>query len=226
MRSVGATANGSTPVPMITRDAVPTGVRGKDRNKVLDQCPALSAMHFICREPRYVGALRRGFWGALGSGLACSALLAPTIPWPLAVLLWTASGLALLAAVRQASATIHFASDAQGLYFPSRQRFARCGQTMAQTWLLVPWANVSAISVQLLLDESGRRKGVTFKLRASEEERRVYFPRTVMLGPRASLPAGNHALISVGYPGASMSPEKIVARLRGLLNQSNSLAAD
>ena len=226
MRSGHATVSCSTPVPMSIGDAASAGAGGKDRNKVLNELPALGAAHFICREPRYLGSLRRGFWVLLGGGLACSALLAPAIPWPLAVLFWIASGLALLAAIRPAPCSIHFASDAQGLFFPSRQRFATLAQARSPSWLFVPWANVSAIGVQLLLDDSGSRQGVTFSLRACEKERRVYFPGTAIPAVDARLPADDRALIGVGYPGASVSLHKIVAQLRALQGQSTSLAAD
>ena len=197
-------------------DIAPPGAWRDDRNIVLDDDPALSAAHFICREPRYVGMAWRTFWVVLGCVLAYLALSAPMIAGPLRLVFWITSGLGLVAALRQASGTIHFASDSLGVYFPSRQRLVMVRPATPQRWLFVPWSNVSSIGVQLLLDESGSSKGVTFSLCASAEERRVYFPGAATRGVEARSPAGGLALIRVGYPGASGSPDKVVVLLRGL----------
>lgn len=188
---------------------------GQTRNTVFNEFPTLSAAHFICREPLYVGLFRRGGYLLVGSGLAYSALSAPAVSWPLAALLSIVSGLAILAAIRQQAALILFAGDSPGVYFPSRPCFSLTGRATAQRWLFVPWSNISAIKVQRLLDESGSRQGVAFSLRASEEERRLYFPGSVRQRPGVSSAAGTAISIGVAYPGGEAgSPERLAERLR------------
>lgn len=180
--------------------------------------PGLGPARFICREPRYVGALRRAFWAAGAGALAYSALVAATPSW--FVLL--ASGLAALAAIGQSPGQIHFVCAAKGVFFPARSRAAIAGQALPHRWLFIPWSNISTIGVQLLLDESGSRKGVVFSVRASDEERRVYFPGAAMPSLDARSQAGNRALIRVGYAGVSRSPQRIAALLRRLQARSTS----
>ena len=209
----------SAPMPVIS---VGEAAWGKTRNTVFNELPPLSAEHFICREPPYVGLFRRGGCFLVGSGLAYSALLAPAAPWQLAALLSIASGLAILAAIRLQAAQMLFAGDSPGVYFPSRPRFSLVGRATAQRWLFVPWSNISAIKVQRLLDESGSRQGVAFSLRASEEERRLYFPESVRQRPGVSSAPGAAISIGVAYPGGEAgSPERLAERLRGMQRRAS-----
>lgn len=214
MSSVRTSAKPFHPLSMLvsTGETVPAAAQNR--------FPALRAARFICREPRYVGALRRGFWAVLACGLAGSALLAATTHW--AVLL--ASGLTALVAIRQVPGQIHFACAATGIFFPARQRVAISGQALPHSWLFVPWSKISGISVQLLLDESGRRKGVVFCVCASDEERRLYFAGAAMPSLDVRRPAGDCALIRVGYPGVLRSLYRIAALLRRL--QARSITGD
>jgi hypothetical protein len=94
------------------------------------------------------------------------------------------------------------------------------GPAGPQKWLLVPWSNISSICVQQLLVESENTKGVTFCLRASDEDRRVYFARTAMLKHEHLPPVGDHASILVGFPSAFKSPYDIAALLRSFQSRS------
>ena len=212
----------SMPIPAVSVGAVGGG---QTRNTVFNELPILSGAHFICREPLYVGLFRRGGCLLVGSGLAYSALSAPAIPWPLAALLSIASGLAMLAAIRQQAAPILFAGDSPGVYFPSRPRFSLVGRATAQCWLFVPWSNISAIKVQRLLDESGSRRGVAFSLRVSEEERRRYFPESVRQRPGVSSASGAAISIGAAYPGGEAgSPERLAERLRRMQRRASQSA--
>lgn len=182
-------------------------------NTVLNEFPALGAAHFICTEPRWMTVITPAlcllsgcalaYWSMSAGTIAAAAILAPGIACAvLAAALWPAQG------------SIHYASDAHGVYFPSRQSAWVVGRAKARTWLFVPWSNISRISVQPLLDESGK-KGVTFCLRASDEERRLYFSRAATLDRGEESRIGTGCSILVGYPGAFKSPYKIATILCG-----------
>lgn len=141
------------------------------------------------------------------------------MPIIVTLLLWIVSGLTIVFAVRSSYASIDFASDEQGVYFPSWQKFRITGSVMSQKWLFVPWSNISSIGVQLLLDEWGNTKCVTFGLCANEEEQRVFFSGTARLDFDEGSPSGNRGSILVGYPSAFRSPYKAVAILRSLQRQ-------
>jgi hypothetical protein len=203
---------------MSSDDARQDSAHAGDRsvNTVLDDYPALAAAQFISGRPRWLDAVSRAVLLLSGGGLAYLATSISTIPSLAALLLWIVSGLAILVAVRPWSASIDYAGDAHGVYFPSRQSFGIVGRTKPPTWLFVPWSNVSNIGVQPLLDESGNAKGVTFCLRASDDERRVYFSGTAMLDLDERSPIGQRGSILVGYRSAFKSPYKIAATLRSL----------
>ncbi|MFZ4539839.1 hypothetical protein [Propionivibrio sp.] len=183
-------------------------------NTVLDEFPVLSATHFICGEPRWVGTLRRGLLLVAGFGIGYFATSAPTISLPISLLLWAVAGVAILFAIRPSPASIYYASDPKGVYFPSRQRSGFFGPARPQTWLLVPWSNITRICVQLLLNETGNTKGVTFCLRVSEEDWRVYFSGTAMLKHGEKHSVGEHQSLLVGFPGEFKSPHEIASLLR------------
>jgi hypothetical protein len=175
------------------------------RNEILPELPALSDARFVCREPRYVGLLRRGLLALGAAGLACWTLAAPTVSAPLAALLLLVAGLAMIAAIRLHSGAVHFVGDCSGIFFAAPP-------AGAQRWLFVPWANVTAIGVQWLLEESGR-KGLTLSLRLSAHERRLFFARSVW---RDVGPATDGDTLRVAYPGLLGSPDRLAATLRGL----------
>lgn len=184
-------------------------------NRVLTTPPELSTAPLICSEPRWVNRLRRSLLVLSGGALAYTTLSAPTLPLLLALPLWIASALAMLVALWLSPAAIHFVSDSQGIYFPSRPSAGLRGPARPQTWLFVPWSNIAAIRVQLLLDESGSTKGVAFRVRASEQQR-LYFAGAAIPGPDQRSPGGDAAVIDVCYPCAFRSPYKIAAALRCL----------
>jgi len=192
---------------------------GTNLNTVLDEYRVFETAHFIYGEPRWLRLGRRGLFLLSGCGLAYFMTSAATMPFVVTLLLWIVSGLAIVVAVRTPPASIHFASDAQGVYFPSEQKLRIAGPVMAQKWLFVPWSNISSIGVQLLLDEWGNTKCVTFGLRASEDEQRVFFSRTARPGFHEGLPIGNRGSILVGYPSVFRSPYKALAILRNLQRQ-------
>jgi hypothetical protein len=189
-------------------------------NTVLEKFPVLDAAHFICAEPRWVGTVWRVLYLLAGLGMAYLATSVPAIAFATTVLLWIVSGLAILAAMRPSRARIYYASDALGVYFPERKSSGIVGPTEPQTWLLVPWSNISSICVQQLLVESENTRGVTFCLRASDEDQRVYFARTAMLKHEHLPPVRDHASILVGFPGAFKSPYDIAALLRSFQSRS------
>ena len=189
-------------------------------NTVLEQFPVLDSAHFICAEPRWLGTVWRGLYLLAGLGMAYLATSVPDIAFATTLLLWFVSGLAILAAMRPARARIYYASDALGVYFPESKSSGIIGPTGPQTWLLVPWSNISSISVQQLLVESENTRGVSFCLRASDEHQRVYFAQTAMLKHEHLPPVGDHASILVGFPSAFKSPYDIVALLRSFQSRS------
>jgi hypothetical protein len=176
-------------------------------NKVVNEFPGLNTAHFISTESRWPIAVMLGLWVLCGCAFVYLASSASTLPSAAIVFLGIASAL-LLVALLSARGSIHYASDACGVYFPSRF-FWIGGRAKVRTWLFVPWPNISRISVQPL-GESGT-KGVAFCLRASDEERRLYFARaaTLDLGDVS----GTDSSILVVYPSAFRSPYKIAAIL-------------
>lgn len=189
-------------------------------NTVLEQFPVLDSAHFICAEPRWLGTVWRGLYLLAGLGMAYLATSVPDIAFATTLLLWFVTGLAILAAMRPARARIYYASDALGVYFPEGKRSGLIGPSGPQTWLLVPWSNISSIGVQQLPVESENTRGVTFTLLASAEDRRVYFAQTAMLKHEHLPPVGDHASILVGFPSAFKSPYDIVALLRSFQSRS------
>ena len=185
---------------------------GQRRNETLAELPALSDARFVCREPRYVGLLRRGLLILSGGGLAYAAFATPTLSWLPAALLAIASGLVVFAAIRQRPGPIHFASDSLGVYFPSRRR---AGHATPRHWLFVPWSNISGIGVQLLLEESGR-KGLVLSLRVSANERRQFFARSVWREALVGSAVDDGGSVRVAYPGVFNSSYRLAATLRGL----------
>ncbi|MFZ4539128.1 hypothetical protein [Propionivibrio sp.] len=189
------------------------GCDGHGENTVLDEFPVFSSAHFICAEPRWLGTALRGLLLLSGLGIAYIATTAPNLPSTINLLLWIASGLAILGAIMLSPDSIHYASDPQGVYFPSRERSGIFGPSRPQTWLFVPWSNITSLCASLLLNESGNTKGVIFSLRASEEERRVYFTGTTMPTHDKGLLIGDRSTILVGFPSAFKSPYKIAELL-------------
>jgi hypothetical protein len=181
-------------------------------NTVIDESSVLSAAHVIGSEPRWMGWLRRGLLLLGGFALATIGMPGPHLPGATTLLLWPLAGLAILFALRRTPAAVHYACDQQGVYFPSRQ-VAKSRAAQPRRWLLVRWPNISSISVQLLLEESGNAKGVTFRLRASEAEQREYFSGTAMLKVGKENNAGGHADILVGFPSLFQSPHEVAALL-------------
>lgn len=192
---------------------------GTNLNTVLDEYPALKTVHLIYGEPRWLRLGWRGLLLLSGCGLAYFTTSAATMPIVATLLLWIVSGLAIVVAVRSSSASIHFASDAQGVYFPSWQKLRITGPAMSQKWLFVPWSNISSLGVQLSLDECGNTKCVTIGLRASEEEQRVFFKGMAKLDFDEASPIGDSGSILVGFPSAFRSPYKAVTILRDLQRQ-------
>lgn len=179
------------------------------RNEILAELPALSAAHFVCREPLYVGLLRRGLLTLGAAGLAAWTLAMPALPRPLAALLLVVAGLATVAAIRLRGGAIHFVGDCSGIFFAAPPA---AGRATEQRWLAVPWSNISAIDVQLLLEESGR-KGLALSLRVCAHERHQFFARSVW---RAAGPASDADSLRVAYPCVLNSPYRLAATLRAL----------
>ena len=175
------------------------------RNEVVAELPVLSDARFVCREPLYVSLLWRIAPALCAAALAGWVLAASALPRPLAALLLGVAGLALVAAMRRRGGAIDFAADCSGIFFAAPS-------AAAPRWLFVPWANVTAIGVQWLLEESGR-KGLALTLRVSAHERRQFFARSVW---RDAGPAGDGDALRVAYPGVLGSPYRLAATLRAL----------
>ena len=185
-------------------------------NKVVNEFPGLDMAHFICAEPRWLSAIMLGLCGLCGCAFVYLASSASPLPSAAIVLLGIAAALLLLTLL-SAHGSIHYASDARGMYFPSRL-FWISSRAKVRTWLFVPWSNISRISVQPL-GESGT-KGVAFCLRASDEERRLYFARAATLDLGDKSPDGTGCSILVGYPSAFKSPYRIASILCGFQQHS------
>ena len=186
---------------------------GRRRNEILAELPALSDARFVCREPLYVGLLRRGLLALGAVGLACWALAAPAISAPLAALLLLVAGLAMVAAVRLRSGAVHFVGDCSGIFFAAAPGVR---SATAQRWLFVPWSNISGIGVQLLLEESGSRKGLALSLRVSAHERRLFFARSVWREALVGSAVDDGGSVRVAYPGVFNSSYRLAATLRDL----------
>ncbi len=185
-------------------------------NTVLDGYPSLDSDHFVCGVPRWVLTALRGLLLLCGCGLAYFVTQTPSISFAKTLLLWAVSGLAIILVVWPMRGSISFACDPKGAYFPSRKGLKNFASTEPQKWLLVPWSNVFAINVQLVPDESGAKKLVTFRLRANEDERQMFFSGASTLNFETGAPNGRRSTFVVGYPSAFKSPYKIVAILSKL----------
>ena len=188
-------------------------------NTVLDGYPSLDSEHFVCGLPRWVLTALLGLFLLSGCGLAYFVTRTPSISFAKTLLLWAASGLAILLVVRPMRGSISFACDLKGAYFPSRIGLKDLASSMPQKWLLVPWSNVFAINVQLVPDESGVKKLVMFRLRANDDERQVFFSGASTLNLETGVSIGKRSSFVVSYPSAFKSPYKIVAILSKFLRR-------
>lgn len=147
------------------------------------------------------------YWATSACTTVAVAVLAPGI----ACVVWAV-------ALLPANGSVHYVGNARGLYFPTRRRSWILGRSKTQPWLFVPWSNVLRISVAPLLDESGR-KGVSFSLRVSDEQRRLYFPRAAVLDWGDESRINTACSILVAYPSICKPLHKIVSILCALQRQ-------
>lgn len=180
------------------------------RNSHLQRDPDLGVEHFVLGQLPW----SRLFWQSLavlaGAGLVWALTQRVEASSVHLFGLLFVSALVLLIANRTPTRLIKFASDAQGLYFPSRPKSWARAPAKSQTWLFVPWSNVSAIGVQLMLDESGSRKGVTFRIRVSHDEQRDYLSRVLMPNLDRHESDTDDGTILVGFSTGLTSPHRIV----------------
>lgn len=148
-------------------------------NKILNARPAVGQDQFTYRTPRWVEAIHCGLLLSIAGLLAYAALSMNGIPFLLAALLWLASGILILIALRPRTdaASIYFVCDHGGIYFPSSRAHSIVAQTKDVPWLHVPWHNISDLRIQLLLDETANTKGVVFSVVASAPEEREFLTR-------------------------------------------------
>ena len=182
-------------------------------NTVLDGYPVLGPEHFVYGVPAWAEAALRGFFLLSGCALAFLVTQIPGTTPATTVFLLAVSGVPIFLALRPVRASVRFACDRHGAYFPSLKGLKKRAWATPRKWLLVPWANVQAIKVQLLPDESGVKKLVTFSLRASDDERQAFFAETSASDFETRAPAGKPVSFLVAFPSAFKSPYKTVAIL-------------
>ena len=145
-------------------------------NKILGARPVFGDDHFAYRTPRWVEVAYCGLQLSIAGVFAYLALSLNGISSLLTVLLWLASGLLILIALRPRpdAAFICFVCDHGGIYFPSSRARAILARSKDVPWLHVPWHNVSDMRIQLLLDETANTMGVVFSVAASPAEEREF----------------------------------------------------
>ena len=145
-------------------------------NKILGARPVFGDDHFAYRTPLWVEVAYCGLQLSIAGVFAYLALSLNGISSLLTVLLWLASGLLILIALRPRpdAAFICFVCDHGGIYFPSSRARAILARSKDVPWLHVPWHNVSDMRIQLLLDETANTMGVVFSVAASPAEEREF----------------------------------------------------
>ncbi|TRZ91350.1 MAG: hypothetical protein D4R84_14395 [Rhodocyclaceae bacterium] len=162
-------------------------------NKILSARPEFSDDHFIYRSPRWLEATYLGLLLLIAGLLAYLALSINSIPLPLTLMLWLASGILVLIALRRRheAASIYFACDRGGVYFPSIRSRSIVVPTTDVSWLHVPWDNISDIRIQLFLNEAANTRGVVLSIVATDSEAREFLAHHAVLKdaiPRKSIP--------------------------------------
>jgi len=170
-------------------------------NKTLSARPAFGDDHFIYRTPRWVEATYLGLSLLIAGLLAYLALSISSNSLPLTVTLWLASGILVVIALRRRpeAASIYFACDQEGIYFPSSRAKSIVTRTKDVPWLHVPWHNISDIRIQLLLDEAANRKGVVFSVAATSTEEREFLARHSVFKNREAQKSGSIKGFLVGF---------------------------
>lgn len=185
-------------------------------NTVLDGYPVLDPEHFVCGVPAWVAAALRAFFLLSGCALPFLVTGIPGATPATTAFLLAVSGVSILLALRPARPSVRFACDRHGAYFPALKDLKKRAPATPRKWLLVPWANVQAIKVQLMPDESGVKKLVTLSLRASESERQDFFAEASTSTFPTKEPTGEPGSILMAYPSTFKSPYKTVAILSRL----------
>lgn len=70
---------------------------------------------------------------------------------------------------------VYFICDHLGVYFPSYQSRMFLSHGNDESWLFVPWTNINDIKSARLLSDEGTVKGISFSVKASEEEEKTFF---------------------------------------------------
>ncbi|MCX7140701.1 MAG: hypothetical protein NT123_06255 [Proteobacteria bacterium] len=170
-------------------------------NKILSARPAFDDDHFTYRTPRWVEIIYRGLFLSIAGLLTYVALSMNGISIFLGMLLWLASGILILTALRRRpdAASVYFVSDHGGIYFPSSRAHSIFATTKDVPWLHVPWDNISDVRIQLLLDETASAKAVVFSIAASSAEEREFLARHSVRTIRGGPGSGVHKQFFVGF---------------------------
>jgi len=184
-------------------------------NKILNTRPVFGKDHFIYRTPRWVETLFKGLGLLIAGFLAYLALSIPGISPTLTVTLWLASGVLGLITIRRRpeEASIYFACDQGGIYFPSSRAQSIVVRPNDVPWLHVPWHNISDIRIQLLLDETANRKGVVLSIVATDLEVREFLSRHTVFKARKALGSSSVKGFLLGFSNLFHRHEDVMAHL-------------
>jgi hypothetical protein len=184
-------------------------------NKILSKRPVFGEDHFIYRTPQWVETLFKGLGLLIAGFLAYLALSITGLSPILTVMLWLASGVLGLITIRRRpeEASIYFACDQQGIYFPSSGAQSILVRPNDLAWLHVPWHNISDIRIQLLLDETANRKGVVLSIVATDPEVREFLSRHSVFKARKAQTSSSIKGFLVGFSNFFHRHEEVMRHL-------------
>jgi hypothetical protein len=194
-------------------------------NQIFSKMPSLVGEHYIDRIPVWIAMLLRMAFGIGAIVLATMFYL----DWSNTSLGWRAFACVLVPAFTFAAlhkevwGSIRFIADDRGIFFPCNDLplITVLGQKHKESWLLVPWSNISNLRLAKYLDnDNDLRTCVALDLKVSKEERASFFQR---VGAPTDSPNHSENLLSIAYGGTPPSPERVFKLLKELeLRHNNS----
>jgi hypothetical protein len=195
-------------------------------NSVIRNKPNFEGEYFVYGQPQWLDTAYRA--ASLLSGIAL-AWFATTLTSQIGILtqvLFLISVVLILTALSPRSewSAVYFICDQNGLYFPSGKAQFMFARDKDTPWLFVPWANISDIRNQMVLDEAANKQGFALAIIATADERREFLSRLTIsrhLIAKRSLPKNT---CQIGFASFFHDPDDVV-KLLNRYRASNTVEA-
>ncbi len=186
-------------------------------NKILETKPTITGRSFVYLMPKWAAVTLKGVIFLFGIATFYLAFHEQgTTPAFITGILYILSACFLLAAIHPKTGRekIYFICDNLGMYFPSYQSQMLFPHGHTEVWLFVPWKNITDIKTAKLRGDEGSVKGLSFSVKATEEEEKLFFGNlaTVKRQCLGNVDAAGNLI--VGYSNFFQSPKRVVSILR------------